>query len=95
MKVTASEGLLRPPSKSGLSIGVGYWRFGATIVGVMPGLNGELGITFPELGVQLKSALQLGLVGLSAVLGVGWNGSGQSASADVELSQAGVVLKLE
>ncbi|KAJ3492248.1 hypothetical protein NLI96_g92 [Meripilus lineatus] len=95
MKVTASEGLLRPPSKSGLSIGVGYWRFGATIVGVMPGLNGELGITFPELGVQLKSALQLGLVGLSAVLGVGWNGSGQSASADVELSQAGVVLKLD
>ncbi len=94
-KVTASERLLRPPSRSGLAIGVGYWRFGATLAGLLPGLNGEIGITFPELGVQLKSVLQLGLMGLSTVVGVVWNGEGRSAGADVELSQAGVVLRLE
>ena len=94
-KVPASERLLRPPSRSGLAIGVGYWRFGATIAGLLQGLSGEIGITFPELGVQLKSLLTLGFMGLSAVFGVSWNGQGRSAGADVELSQTGVVLRLE
>lgn len=78
-----------------MAIGVGYWRIGTSLAGLLLALNAEAGVRFAELGVQIKGVLQLSLGGWGTVLGIAWNGEGKSASADVEVGSSGVLLKLE
>ena len=85
---------LRPPSSSGLSRGQYYYGFGVSLDGVIPGLNAEYGITFAELGVQLKAAVQAGIAGVATVLSAAWEGHNKGADAEVSLHPLGVQLKL-
>ncbi|THH30988.1 hypothetical protein EUX98_g3177 [Antrodiella citrinella] len=84
---------VQPPSRTGLTRGVYYYSVGA-FLGNLPGINMEYGITFTEVGLQLKAAVEVGLTGLSSILTAAWNGDNKGADAEVSLSTMGVQLKL-
>ncbi|KAI0790406.1 hypothetical protein C8Q75DRAFT_114809 [Abortiporus biennis] len=90
-----SDTVIRPPSRSGLSIGIAYWQLTTSLAGILPALTGELGVKLVELGVQLKSALQLNFGGWNALLSATWSGDRKSAGVDVEVGSTGVILRLE
>ena len=86
---------LRPPSKSGLARGAYYYGLGISLTGILPGINAEYGITFAELGLELKAAAQFVVGrGLSTVVSGAWEGENKGADAEVSLSPMGVQLKL-
>ncbi|TCD67798.1 hypothetical protein EIP91_011926 [Steccherinum ochraceum] len=85
----------RAPSRSGLSRGAYFYNCGLSFNGPIPGCNAEYGIAFAELGVQLKTALQLAIgAGLTVVLGAAWSREDRGADAEVSFGSMGVQLKL-
>ena len=85
----------RAPSQSGLALYSSDWQIGFNLAGMASGLNGRLGVTFIELGVQLQTVVQLGLAGLTWLVGGEWHGSVSSVGANVSVNPTGVELRVE
>ncbi|KZT28084.1 DnaJ-domain-containing protein [Neolentinus lepideus HHB14362 ss-1] len=83
-------------SGSPFSLGTAYRSVGFAIDGIMTRLKSEVGINFEELALQLKMAAQLGITGLTGLVGGVWTSStGSEVAAFVQLSMNGVHLRLE
>lgn len=85
-----------PPSSSGLKIGTTHTMIGFAIHSIVPKLIAEWGITFAELGVQLKMALEFGIEGLAWVYTGKWSPRpATSLTVASHLHPSGVVFRLD
>ncbi|GLB39157.1 putative protein with domain of unknown function (DUF3395) [Lyophyllum shimeji] len=85
-----------PPSSSGLKIGTTHTLIGFAFDTFLPKLVAEWGVTFAELGVQLKVALELGLEGLGCVYTGKWSPRPATSFAVAShLHPTGVVFRLD
>lgn len=84
----------RIPSQSGLELGAYFWTFGVKLIGLVPALVAEGGITFAEVGIRLTSAFDVSLWGLGCTVGALWESKRNGAGAEVELRNNGVTLRV-
>ena len=84
-----------PPSTSGLSIGTTHKSFGLTFESIVPKLVGEWGVTFSELALQLKLAVEYGFNGFHYICSGSWSNDNTLISASTHLNPMGVVVQLE
>jgi DnaJ family protein C protein 11 len=85
----------RPGSVSGFGVGERYVSYGLTLTGGNTTVRTEWGVTFAELALQVKLALELGFAGLAWMLTGTWTSKTSQVSASVGLAFEGVFLRLE
>lgn len=85
----------KAPSVSGLRTGTSQKTCGFVLDARDPKIVGDWTIAFPELSFQLKTGLELGILGLSWVFSGSWVSKTSEVSATTYLNRLGVVLKLE
>ena len=89
----------RLPSNTGLDSGVTFWDAGIELTGWLPSLVGQFGVHFQELGIRIKSGLNLGLMTQKVTIGASWFGDNSTntnnVGVDVGVGTDGVVLSLE
>ena len=86
---------LRPPSQSGIAVGSTYWEIQFSLASLLSGINAEWGIVLAEIGMRLKTGVQLGLSGLSWSFGGEWRRGGNAVGSSVACNLEGVVFRLE
>lgn len=84
-----------PPSTSGLSIGTTHKSFGLAFETIVPKLVGEWGVTFSELALQLKLAVEYGFNGIHYICSGSWSNDNTQINASTHLNPMGVVVQLE
>ena len=84
-----------PPSSSGLNVGTTHKSFGLTFKSIVPKLVGEWGVTFSELSLQLKLAVEFGLSGFHYLCSGSWSNGVTQISATTHLGTMGVLVELE
>lgn len=87
-----------PPTRTGLSLCLGHWSIGASVLGFYPVMFGECGAVLAELGVKLKARLEATLQAQDCVLSASWNGESSTSlsrvGAEARVGMGGVSLKL-
>jgi hypothetical protein len=78
-----------------LSIGTTHKSFGLTFESIVPSLVGEWGVTFSELALQLKLAVECGLTGIEYICSGSWSNNITQISASTHLNPRGVIVQLE
>lgn len=86
---------LRPPSQSGIAVGSTYWEVQFSLASLLSSINAEWGIVLAEIGMRLKTGVQLGLSGLSWSFGGEWRRDGNAIGSSVVCNLEGVVFRLE
>ena len=86
---------LRPPSQSGIAVGSTYWEVQFSLASLLSGINAEWGIVLAEIGMRLKTGVQLGLSGLSWSFGGEWRRGENAVGSSVACNLEGVVFRLE
>ncbi|TFY53464.1 hypothetical protein EVJ58_g9439 [Rhodofomes roseus] len=86
---------LRPPSKSGLAMGSTYWELQFSLASLWSGINAEWGVVLAEIGLRLKTGIQLGMAGLSWSFGGEWRRGENSVGSSVACNLGGVTFKFD
>ncbi|KZT70464.1 DnaJ-domain-containing protein [Daedalea quercina L-15889] len=87
--------LVRPPSKSGLAMGSTYWEVQFSLASLLSGFNVEWGVVLAEIGLRLKTGLQLGLSGLNWTFGGEWRRGDSAIGSSVACNIEGVIFRLD
>jgi DnaJ family protein C protein 11 len=85
----------KPVSYSGFGAGTFYKSYSLVLAGISTGLKAEWGLIFTELAVQVKLALEYGLLsGLGGAATASWTHGKSEIATSVGLNQLGVMLRV-